>query len=520
MAIKLIMKYELSNTYPYNIPGVKQFDIETWLEAYFMPLTGVQYREIYNTVLTAYIGAFCSSDSTYWNGAANFKMIKQVTQILFAKLRILKLRELGYQNVLGETCQDLHKAEQTIHGTEVSVDNLNRLPFTERARQTIKSKMAFFQANHNPGKYNLGLGSSAKEIRHFEHATNSQTIRIYPSAFIPRIGSSTKPTYTLQTEQFISELQDKFAFIDTPMSQNLSGQINVHMTHSHIAIEHFYKTIKKATKSHFLATRLNNYLHRLFIAACHLAEVQTIGFPHGNTFATCYDTIHIESDGLSIVSHLQASTKGQAKLLSDLAINHGENFRLAQVAPPQESLYKDLYTQLKKEPHPQKIETVMLIGFPTTDVFYPSFPAHHALSQFHLEISLMKLLRKKGYRILYKTHPASIVDIKGVFDKYADEIVLEPFEAIYQKADCILFPHSRTSTFGFALLTSKPIVLINTENTMWHPDVIADLKKRCRIVNAKTDERDRICFDDKTFIDAIDEAFNHQDYRIVENFAL
>ena len=137
-----------------------------------------------------------------------------------------------------------------------------------------------------------------------------------------------------------------------------------------------------------------------------------------------------------------------------------------------------------------------------------------------MEIRLAKLLRKKGYYVIYKPHPMTMNEIEGIFDNYVDEIVEDEYENVYDIADCVMFGDYSTSTFGFSLLTNRPIVLIDIKGNYRFPKAFELLNKRCSIVMAELDGSGRINFDENKVLNAVEESINNINYDILYEYFL
>ena len=133
---------------------------------------------------------------------------------------------------------------------------------------------------------------------------------------------------------------------------------------------------------------------------------------------------------------------------------------------------------------------------------------------------LVKLLKKSGYYVIYKAHPDRLVEVKGIFEGYADKVLTsERFEDVYSMADCVLFSHAYTTTFGFALLTKLPAVLFVTKGESWFPRVFDLLKKRVSVVSTTPDDSGRLEFNEKDLLSAVEKSVHNISYEILEEFA-
>jgi hypothetical protein len=128
---------------------------------------------------------------------------------------------------------------------------------------------------------------------------------------------------------------------------------------------------------------------------------------------------------------------------------------------------------------------------------------------------MMECLRTAGYRIIYKAHPDHAKDVCAMLADYADAIDGGRFEDVYRQADCLLFAHCNTTTFGFALLTGKPMVLLQVKSDPWYPRFRQLVQKRCCFVEATIDEAGRITFDKQKLAAAIAASPERVDFDVV-----
>ncbi|MGF1631582.1 MAG: hypothetical protein ACFCUT_19070 [Kiloniellaceae bacterium] len=96
---------------------------------------------------------------------------------------------------------------------------------------------------------------------------------------------------------------------------------------------------------------------------------------------------------------------------------------------------------------------------------------------------LLRHLAEWEFEVVHKPHPESAAappEALSRFGRY--ERQSEIFEKIWNTADLLLFDYPSSSTFGFALLTRKPIVLIDVGRSDWLPMAAKDLRARCAMV--------------------------------------
>jgi len=148
------------------------------------------------------------------------------------------------------------------------------------------------------------------------------------------------------------------------------------------------------------------------------------------------------------------------------------------------------------------IKSVMIMGYPHNSTRYTDEKGLFSIFKIDLEYRLIRFLKDKGYRVIYKAHPDRLKEVSGVFNDFVDEIVSEPFEDSWKKADAFIFTHTGTTTFGYSLSLGKRVVLINLEKCLLTIDE-KHIENVFRVVPAKIDTNNRIKFNKKILLSAL-----------------
>ena len=96
----------------------------------------------------------------------------------------------------------------------------------------------------------------------------------------------------------------------------------------------------------------------------------------------------------------------------------------------------------------------------------------------------------------------------------------ERFEDVFASADAIMFDSPMTTTFGLALASEKPVVLIDLGRAVFRPEALALLEGRCRVVWAWFDEENRLQTDWDELRSAIEESRDLMDPAFVQSYRL
>jgi hypothetical protein len=157
----------------------------------------------------------------------------------------------------------------------------------------------------------------------------------------------------------------------------------------------------------------------------------------------------------------------------------------------------------------------MVVGYPMNAVRYLYSSGDFFLFQVDLELRMMRLFKENGFIVLYKVHPERRKEAEGIYEGACDQILGEPFEEVWPQADAIVYPITTSSTFGYALTTNRPLIALDLQGKRWNRDAYDLLKKRCTMVPAWFTERNRVDFDEKNLLEALQRKPETPDYAYV-----
>jgi hypothetical protein len=244
-----------------------------------------------------------------------------------------------------------------------------------------------------------------------------------------------------------------------------------------------------------LLSELGNAKHRILAVATRRSGRDVIGFHHGNNVTNFWERIfgYVESSICSeFVCPSPAIAAFHRKKASMAGLDAHFGVRFTSV---RESPYRGLATSLLEQPARPEIRRVMIVGFPLMAQRYVLCPADFFYFQIDVERRIARLLRERGFTVIYKAHPEHAAAAAAMFRGSVDEIEAGPFERVWSGADAIVFGATTSTSFGFALMTNRLVVALDIEGTDWNPDVYPLLERRCRMVPARWDKTSRLTFD-------------------------
>ena len=220
---------------------------------------------------------------------------------------------------------------------------------------------------------------------------------------------------------------------------------------------------------------------------------------------------------LSAVDLFVSSSRGDKEIVKQAVNDFSLELANCKVISSKNNIYKPLFGRLQSDPPVNKIKKIMVVGavvrnYCTADTEY------HTYSFLYGDIQMIKILRKAGYYAIYKPRPGTMHETHGIFEMYADDVLKEKLEDVYKNAECLVFSSPYSTTFGFSLLTNRPIVLLNVEGYLWYPRVFELIKKRCSVVDARSVDG-KIVFNKQDVLDAVQESINNINYDILHEFA-
>jgi CDP-glycerol glycerophosphotransferase (TagB/SpsB family) len=124
----------------------------------------------------------------------------------------------------------------------------------------------------------------------------------------------------------------------------------------------------------------------------------------------------------------------------------------------------------------------------------------------HLEFNIRRakaLKENNNIKLILKKHPDRLEESKGIYDEYYDELVTRPFEDVYDDADLFIFSEISTTTFGFAVMTNKPIIIFSDALKFVWNDVERMLRKRCIVIESSLSTDGKLMFDSISLMSAL-----------------
>jgi hypothetical protein len=283
-------------------------------------------------------------------------------------------------------------------------------------------------------------------------------------------------------------------------------------------IECLYNKIFSVDKVDLLlVTEVANPFHKLLTVAYQRQGTSVYCFHHGNDSAIIRHEIG-HSITTSHCNKFVVPTDGIADIYRDnynnLAIEKRYKTEYLSI---DSTWYQDIIDESKRSSQPPYLKKIMLIGFPHNSLRYTNESASFFYPKLDLEIKICKLLKRHGYDVIYKTHPDRFTEVSGIFDGIVKEVVKDRFEEVWSIADALLFTHTSTTTFGYAVNLNRKIILFDYGEYIKGNDALKDaFYKRVCSIPAKVDYNARVIFNEQDVLSCLSPNYNPIDFSYPE----
>jgi len=131
----------MEKVYPINIAGIKNMGVEEWLENYYVPVAGKEFKNIYDKVLKTYLDIIKQNGNEIVCRIATSNIIipYYVSLYILDLLKFIRLREKGYEYIIGQKKEDIPDNTSMVHysyseNKSQIIKDLARLTFQKRAK--------------------------------------------------------------------------------------------------------------------------------------------------------------------------------------------------------------------------------------------------------------------------------------------------------------------------------------------------------------------------------------------------
>ena len=520
--------------------------VERWFEEYYLPVKGEECQNISTNILDAYLFALkqFNDEVLYWLVVSNLRIVSDVFNYSLSILMLSRLQNKGFKYIISKDKREIHKLL-------LNKDPLGLIDLNKYVNDKLIS-LNYWEKTKNLSRL-IKYNSSALKFSNWNIIKNiSESYFLIGDRYSPEVYSfcKEKDIYPIQfpvllfsrnrmegpltsneavlvsqfIQCFINSIRKTIPFISESAFEYLQNSLYEYFEYSMLFLKqniNSLRNMRRLKRKTLLATGLGHPLNRLFCAAWRIIGGEVTGFTHGNSICANYPKSIVFLD-VSIANNVVTTSSSQKIIYKHFIEKHTHKYidclKIAETINLTKDHYSTIFKKFQSGRSVNKINKVMVVGFPKHFFFYPWLPEHNVFAQLRLEIQVIKMLKKAGFYVMYKPHPYTMDEVEDIYKEYVDEYIKEDFEKVYNLADCILYIDPNSTTFKFSLFTKKPLVLINVKGKLWYPRVFELLNKRCRIVEAYPADG-RIVFEEKDVLNAIENSLENINYDILYEFA-
>lgn len=119
------------------------------------------------------------------------------------------------------------------------------------------------------------------------------------------------------------------------------------------------------------------------------------------------------------------------------------------------------------------------------------------------QVRLVTMLQALPVELRCRPHPEGLLKGRPHPLRALLPLCAEPFETYIAETDVFVFDYAQSTTFPIALCTDRPVVLIDFGLPVYDEEMWALLERRCRIVPARFDVRNRPQVDAEALVEAV-----------------
>ena len=251
-------------------------------------------------------------------------------------------------------------------------------------------------------------------------------------------------------------------------------------------------------------------LHRLLALVWRRRGTEVVGVHHGNDLGTHPNFVWGPAE-LSLADTYIVPTETSARWHRWVS-DGGPQISSPTFVSAGTSFYGELHRRLTRAPFPDGKTKILIVAFALSWIRFPCYVGHYALLQLDLELRLAEFLRANGYEVILKVHPEWQALSETLWRDRVDAVPNSVFESCWVDADVLLFPRVTSTTFGYALCTNRPVVVLDSPEQSWNPEARELISRRCRFVACNADDANRLRFDGKDLLAAIERSENETDH--------
>ncbi len=520
-----------TNYFPLDINASKKYGIKKWQEEFFWPVSYKSFLEVEARIKETLNELINENRDNYLGDllVINYKIFFEYTNLLHALWVLKDLREKGLKPLYGEDSV-IYKGILE-KGIPLSKAIPSHFPPVGNVISKLKSQARLIKGTLLFNKTIATLLKSLFRITPFiadqsylnhlaceyinDNVKNGIRLRnlqdwykINPTVNITESQKEEIQTLSNKIVQKVREIAESYSLQLTELQSTYLTDITLDL---------FLKTFifLNSLKIHisrlkpmnlFIGCSGNLFLRMISIAVRDNGGMVT-GFIHGEPVIYKWDKYSWLE--LSTVDRFITYTERSAKTMASLLETYPPlKKNTVKIEGAETRSFYDIWQRESKKPIPKRIERVMVIASYYSDenklgqgIAFPE------LMQLDWELRIIDILKKAGYKVIYKKHPeVPSSKIHGLpVDSFDGTVksINDSFEDVMDYADAYVFYFTRSTPLCHALCTNKPLIYINGGWEEWIPEMYVPFSKRCRIVSSYFDERNRLIINEEGLLNAL-----------------
>jgi len=488
---------------------------------------------LYRRLLNAWIvhAGHDHASPAFQMAAIHYKLVIGLAQACFDWRTLRAARDAGCAFVAGKAPTPIDQAME-----QLKLDAVPKVDFQLSWSEGLREWLRVVRCNPGAGKAVRALarqfrpgGASAvgdpakKELEPYMAAAPEPLLWLRPSLFFQ--GGAAQAAVSGPVEAFATAFGKVLTgecpeFFDNDMLARLRDCL----LRTAAAWDAARQSLRGRHLGELLLTHMGNLQHRVLGSAWKSAGGATVGVVHGYPYPYSY------SDGEPVVgarlvfSKYLVMSKGEKRLLECSRRDFPTGFESDdEVVVCGGDVYRRMFDRCQALPPASgPVKSVMLVGFPMDYLRSITLPEMDTMTYLAFELDILAALKQLGHEVIYKAHPDTLERTKALFQGRVDRIETRPFEQTLALADCVLFSHPFTTTFGHALMSRRPLALMSgggPDGYRWHPEVLPLLRRRVALVETNPGPAG-IGFSPQDLAEALRQAPALMDDALVRQFAL
>ena len=508
----------------YDLSFIRNHGIGVLDHGYFWPVSENEFHEFSKYIFNEYqdLLLISNDDKLISIGLVETSFVNLLVQIFhcnyvknYAKINNFDLTIPDFNDYLKPNWQEIgaqYKKYKFPHGKSVRLIRSIVKYFIFNSKRNI-----LLNIFSRKGKC-ISIGSSSKLKEKFINNNNlCCSYYDFPDLFSNDLKSESNSLLVDKFEkEVINKLFDKIIQINSNFSLDFDfNEARLSWIRRFKDAAALYDSVKVPKKCKtLLITESAKPYHKIIINSMQKQGVHVYGFHHGN------DTVaKISKQGFSAniaqCRNLVVPTDG---IKARYDKHYSDTYRITNFSTKFISINSDTMYQeyLNNMSNKYNSDTVMIMGYPCECTRYSDCRGLFFKQQVDLEYQIISILKRKNKRVIYKAHPDRLREIKEVFNCIVDDILITPFEETWDKAGLLIFTYSETTTFGYALTTNLPIILLDSEEDMRDAHDIKLLDTRVIRIPTNISENTQINFNKERFVKAVNQKNYNISYKYIE----